>query len=228
MTQIDAWRSLRALTLASRNITLPAAPTANAQTVGSEGIADSFSGGNRSSGSIRLEYASHTLIGHGLQLWASSTLKGAGESSTGLGPAVLGSTEDWGLYQAVAAQGSAFGVTAVHGTQFTCCTSTKVQILTPGEPRRACKRRTERRLLRACWRRRLVYHHSGHRNILPHIAPRRVRPLLLSYRSKAMHAHTLKYALRGASWQSGTATASRAVTPAKTSCPARLAYADVC
>jgi hypothetical protein len=66
MTQIDAWRSLRSLTLVSRNITLPAAPTANAETVGSEVIADSFSGGHRSSGSIRLEYASHIQIRHGL------------------------------------------------------------------------------------------------------------------------------------------------------------------
>ena len=135
MTQIDAWRSLRSLTLVSKYITLPAATTGKQVGSGIADVADSFSGGNRSSGSIRLEYSSHTPDRHGLQLWASSNFKGAGGSSTGLGPAVLGSTEDWGLYQTVGAQGSAFGVTAVHGTQFTCFTRSKVQILTPEKPR---------------------------------------------------------------------------------------------
>jgi hypothetical protein len=114
---IDQWSSLDSLVASSlRPLTVLSSKSEGISPVTSAASGSSavFSHGNRTSCSLRLEYAGHTSVKHGISLFSASSFTPADSLAAGTATeqAVLGSDV---LYQAVHAHGSPFTLTAMHG-----------------------------------------------------------------------------------------------------------------
>ena len=111
---IDQWSSLASLVASChRPVTAESGRIAPDSSTASDATA-AFTHGNRTSLSLRLDYAGHTSVSHGITLFSSSSFTPASSStpSAATEEAVLGSDV---LYQAVHAHGSPFKLRARHG-----------------------------------------------------------------------------------------------------------------
>ena len=114
---IDQWSSLDSLLTSSfQPLTVQSSKSGglSPDTSAASGFSAAFSHGNRTSFSLRLEYAGHTSVKHGITLFSASSFTPADSLAAGTATeqAVLGSDV---LYQAVHAHGSPFTLTVRHG-----------------------------------------------------------------------------------------------------------------